>query len=141
MLESQLGKQSGNREPNALSAEIETPNPSVPPPAPAMTGEIMTDLEQSLHPSIDDVSESYFAQIPWWAESDPTSASSDAAGVGGLSAWTERQDVDNSLTASDTMSMTLAKHLELWDTTPPLMLGDFEFADLMRADLWVSPTR
>jgi hypothetical protein len=147
LLESQLGQQQQKQQVESHESSAKAPDDTATNnanPAPAMSGEIMAELEHSLRTDLDEDSENYFAQIAGWIDSEPTcvttsacvtSASSD---TGGFSSLGDCQDVESALTAPDAMSMTLARHLELGDATPPLILSDFECSDLMWADLWVN---
>jgi hypothetical protein len=74
-----------------------------------------------------------------WTESDLTILTSSSSEAPCLSAWVEQHDLNSDLTPPETMSMRFAKHMDLGDASLPLILGDFEFSDLMWADLCVCP--
>ena len=116
----QTGSQPGNREPNFVPTDINSPLPRL-----AMSQEIVTELEPNSHSNIEDISENNSGQMVGWADPDSTclmSASSEAAS---LPPWAEQQDLDADLTIPKTMSTT----------TQPLKLGCLQFSDLIWADL------
>ena len=120
----QLGKQSGsksgNREPNIVPTDTNSPVPG-----PAMSQEIASELELNSYSNIEDTFDNDSGPMVEWAASDSTCLMSASSETASLPPWTEPQDLDADLTIPETMSMT----------TQPRELGCLQFSDLIWADL------